>query len=290
MFAEGWQEMSRDSVGNTFLVAGLLCVGCSVLVSAAAVGLKPLQEANKLEFKQKNILIAAGMKKEDIKPADMKRIVPVLVNLETGTEVSRSDYPAEIGIKPEDKEEQVDATLLKFDSEKLSQNKEEGLSIDLNAKGIKDMAGLKRRENFAVVFKVMKTAGSNDVETYVLPVRGKGLWSTLYGFLAVKNDLETVAGLTFYKHGETPGLGGEVDNESWKEQWQGLEIYNPEADGDVWLKVVKGSVREVDESHAVDGLSGATITSNGVTHLVQFWLGENGFGPYLDNLQSTNKE
>jgi len=114
----------------------------------------------------------------------------------------------------------------------------------------------------------------------VLPVEGKGLWSTLYGFLALDKDVNTIKGLTFYQHGETPGLGGEVDNPKWKALWPGRKAFGD--DGQPKIAVIKGQAGPVAEDpYQVDGLSGATITARGVSHLVQFWLGTHGFGPYL---------
>jgi Na+-transporting NADH:ubiquinone oxidoreductase subunit C len=116
-------------------------------------------------------------------------------------------------------------------------------------------------------------------------VRGAGLWSTLHGFLALENDLNTVAGLGFFEHGETPGLGGEVDNPNWKALWPGKKVYD---EGDAKIQLIKGSVdaNTAEAEHKVDGLSGATLTSRGVTNLLQFWMGENGYKPFLSNLQS----
>jgi Na+-transporting NADH:ubiquinone oxidoreductase subunit C len=128
-----------------------------------------------------------------------------------------------------------------------------------------------------MIYHVME-AGS--VARLIIPVEGKGLWSTLYGFLALEKDVDTITGITFYQHGETPGLGGEVDNPKWKALWKGRKAFN--ADQEPTIEVLKGQAGSVqDAPHHVDGLSGATITSRGVTYLVQFWLGEHGFGPYL---------
>ena len=122
---------------------------------------------------------------------------------------------------------------------------------------------------------------SNQVEKIVLPIHGKGLWSTMYGFLALAPDTKTIKGLGFYEHGETPGLGGEIDNPSWKKQWVNKVVLdgknNPQ------IVVVKGQVDHSDSANynKVDGLSGATITSNGVRALVNFWVSDNGFGAFL---------
>jgi Na+-transporting NADH:ubiquinone oxidoreductase subunit C len=119
----------------------------------------------------------------------------------------------------------------------------------------------------------------------VLPVHGYGLWSTMYGFVALKSDLNTVAGLGFYEHGETPGLGGEIDNPRWKGSWPGKKVYQGD---DVALSLIKGTVdtSRAGSEYQVDGLAGATLTSRGVTNMVHFWMGEQGFGPFLTNLKA----
>ncbi len=98
----------------------------------------------------------------------------------------------------------------------------------------------------------------------------------LKGYLALEPDFETVAGLTFYEHKETPGLGGEVENKTWKAQWDGKKVYKGE---DVELHVVKGAA---DNEYEIDGLSGATITSNGVTNMIKYWMGPNGFQAFME--------
>ena len=114
-----------------------------------------------------------------------------------------------------------------------------------------------------------------------MPIKGKGLWSTLYGFLCLSNDFQTVIGITFYEHAETPGLGGEVDNPNWKKMWKGKKVttvqYEP--------LFVLSKESSKDNPHAVDALSGATITSRGVQYMINFWLGKNGYKPYLDKLR-----
>ena len=135
-------------------------------------------------------------------------------------------------------------------------------------------AGLTRLPDQVLVYELRDERGALDL--VVLPVSGVGLWSTLYGFVALDADLQTVRGLTFYDHGETPGLGGEVDNPRWKALWPGRTVF----DGDeVRIEVIRGRAGPVDEDpYRIDGLAGATITSRGVTNLLRFWLGEQGFG------------
>ena len=129
----------------------------------------------------------------------------------------------------------------------------------------------------------VKRPGSDKIQQVVLPIYGKGLWGTLWGYLAIKSDLETVQGITFFEHKETPGLGGEVDNPRWKSQWDGRKLFDE--NGAPASQVFKGPAPS-DNPYAVDGLSGATITSRGVTNLIRYWVSDDGYGPFLGKLAS----
>lgn len=249
---------SHDSIGRIIRVALTLCVVCSVVVSTAAVLLKPAQEANKDLDRKRNILAAGGML-EAGKSVDelFQRIEPRYVDLRSG--------------------QFTDEVPAGYDQRAASNDT--ALSTDLED----DPAKIGRRAHFAQVYLV---GGDNEsLDKIILPVHGYGLWSTLYGFIALESDANTIAGLGFYEHGETPGLGGEVDNPRWKAQWPGKQVYR---DGDAAIALKKGTVDRGSTSAPwqVDGLSGATLTSRGVTNLLQFWLGENGFGPFLENLRA----
>lgn len=147
-----------------------------------------------------------------------------------------------------------------------------------------DIAKLVTREKYAKVFLVNDEAG--NLSRVILPVRGKGLWSTMSGFIALDKDFNTVLGFGFYSHAETPGLGGEVDNPKWKSIWLGKKIYSES--GEVKVSVIKGHVDAgtSDAEYKVDGLAGATLTSNGVNNLVKYWMGDDGFKPFLTNLKN----
>ncbi|MFC1757996.1 Na(+)-translocating NADH-quinone reductase subunit C [Planctomycetota bacterium] len=256
--------MRRDSVGGTLSVAAILCIVCSVLVSAAAVGLRPRQIANKARFEKKNILIAAGLFEEDGDIDELfKDIETRLIDLDTG-----DDVPADV--------------VAMDDYDQLAASKSAEGSVAISRED--DLAGIKRREKYSKVYFVKK---DGKLDKVVLPVNGKGLWSTLYGFIALEADLNTVAGLTFYEHKETPGLGGEVDNESWKALWPGKLLANE--NGEMKIEVIKGAVdksNDVANTHHIDGLSGATITSRGVSNLIRYWCGD-AFAPFLENLRGT---
>ena len=256
--------MSRDSVAGTFLVALVLCIVCSVLVSTAAVQLRPLRLANKERFQKKNILIAADMY-DASKPINdlFANIESQVIDLETGRVVADGVLDTEL-----------------FDQRAAAKdpNLSEAIPSD------KDIAGIKRREKYARVYLVRENGALKKV---ILPIYGKGLWCTLYGFVGLQDDLDTIAGLTFYEHKETPGLGGEVDNPRWKAKWVGKHLRG--ASGEIQIEVVKGQVvaGSPNENSQIDGLSGATITSRGVSNLVRYWMSDEAFGRYLKQLDTS---
>ena len=146
-----------------------------------------------------------------------------------------------------------------------------------------DIATLRRRENVSLVY--LKTTATG-IEKIVMPVRGYGLWGTLYGYLALDGDLNTIAGLGFYQHKETPGLGGEVDNSKWKAGWQGVRLFNDMGQPQVRLVKQRSASTSEAASYEVDALSGATFTTKGVENMVNYWTGDGGFGAYLKRLKS----
>lgn len=252
---------NKEGLGRVLTVALALCVVCSVVVSTAAVVLKPQQEINKTRDLKRNILMAAGL----YDPAEsvekqFERVTTRVIDVASGQYV-----------------DDVDPTS--FDQRAAAKDPATSTRLE----GAEDVAGIMRRSDRALVYLMEDDEGALD--KVILPIHGYGLWSTLYGFIALEADGNTIAGLGFYDHGETPGLGGEVDNPRWKALWPGKKAYR---DGEVAISVVKGSVNPESPraDWQVDGLSGATLTSKGVHNLVQFWLGEDGFAPYLDNLRT----
>lgn len=267
--------MPRETPTRTVMVATILCVVCSFVVSAAAVSLRSMQEANKLALMQREILKAAGIFEEgDDAPPVSKQFEVIeteLIDLDTGLEVEESTVDPET-----------------YDPMKAASDPE--MSVEIPAE--KDVAGIGRREKYAFVYKVQNESG-DGFSKIVLPIYGKGLWSTMYGYLALEDDLKTVAGISFYKHGETPGLGGEVDNPAWKQSWVGKQA-REEEDGELVpaINVVKGGVNESspEAEHQIDALSGATITSNGVENTIEYWLGDHAFKVYLNKRLSAETE
>ncbi|MAI31872.1 MAG: Na(+)-translocating NADH-quinone reductase subunit C [Rubripirellula sp.] len=258
----------RDSLGYTLGVAAVLCVVCSLAVSTAAVSLRGKQEANVKLDQQKNILDATGLaigeygvqaKELTARQIDTLNayVSSKLVDLETGEDVGDA------------------AKLEKYSLVEEAANPETSIPIE----SPQFNPGEPRRPKVMKVYFVKKP-GTDKILQVVLPVYGKGLWGTLYGYLALRSDLETIQGLTFYQHKETPGLGGEVDNPRWKALWDGKKLYN--AEGEPTAAVVKGPG---EDEYEVDGLSGATITSRGVTNLIRYWASDDGYGTYLGKLK-----
>ncbi len=252
---------------NTYTIgfAAAVCVVCSIFVSGSAVALKDRQDQNKLLDKQKKVLAVAGLMEEGQKlsPEEIQGLFDTRIKARA------------VDMDTDKHSDAVDAAT--HDMRKAA--KDPALSHEVEANACK----VKRVANHTIVYHVVDEAGS--VEQVILPIHGPGLWSTLYGFLALETDTTTIKGITFYEHAETPGLGGEVDNPKWKSRWPGRKAFDDK--GNVAIKVIKGTAGDIKKApHEVDGLSGATITGNGVTHTAHFWLGEDGFGPYLQNFKS----
>ena len=255
------------SVSYNLGFSAAVCVVCAIFVSLSAVSLEDRQAFNKEIDKQRNVLVAAGLasSEERLLPEEIQeRFEPirrVVVDLQTGEEVPDVDP-----MVFDDLVAAVDPTT----SREAPEND----------------ARVLRLPHQALVYELRDPAGVLD--RVILPVSGMGLWSTLYGFIALDADLVTINGLTFYDHGETPGLGGEVDDPEWKGLWVGRRAFGD--DGAVTIAVIRGRAGSASEDpYRVDGLAGATMTSRGVTNLLRFWLGENGFKPYLDQLRLGRK-
>lgn len=291
----------RNSPLYTVIVATVLCLVCSAVVSVFAVGLRGWQEENKAIDKKKNVLRAAGknllvdvgvidkeasnnavtaafdgLTSEKVNEIFADRIVKHYVDIGSGEIVAtmrgdEGDESQEASPKTSSDDalpEGFDPAT--YDALKASKNPELWKEVTAGA-----LPGIQHREPYAEVYEIRK---ADETDGFVFPIYGKGLWSTLYGFLAVEADGETVRGITFYQHAETPGLGGEVDNSGWKALWAGKKLY--ENEGEVTLSVIKGAASS-DDDYAVDGLSGATITSKGVDNMIKYWLGPDAFGQFL---------
>ncbi len=251
--------MNKDSALNIAFVGIGLCLLCSAIISLIAIQLRSVQNENVVKDMQKKIVSSAGLQLEygSVENA-MMNIKTIVVDLDQGKIVDINPNSYEL-------------------SKEL---REDGKYKFLSAEN--DIASIKKREKYSKVFIEYK---DDKINTLILPVRGYGLWGILYGYLAIKSDFNTVAGLEFYEHKETPGLGAEIDNPKWKALWKGKKIY--QENGEVSLKVIKGNVLASSDNinYEVDGLSGATLTCNGVTNLIAYWMGSDGFLNFINNLR-----
>lgn len=266
-FLGWWQTAPADSTAKTIFVAVTLCLFCSMVVSVAAVSLRPVQEANQLVDKRRNILQVAGLYEDgmDINAVFNDAFEPRIVEIATG------DFVEAV---PVDNADPITAAA--YDDRAAVDDMT--LSIPLD----NDPAGLGRQAKYQTVYLLKDGAGA--IDKVILPISGYGLWSTLYGFIALEEDADTIYGLQFYEHAETPGLGAEVDNPRWKAMWNGKELFDD--DGDLSITVAKGSPTGEAARYHIDALAGATLTSRGVDNLVRFWMGEQGFAAFLDKLKA----
>ena len=259
--------MPPESTKRTVGVALAVSLVCSILVSATAVSLHERQEENRSGSTLRTILTDLDLIREGERIARaMERAEAQLVELATGEILPPEQYDETLNLED-------------FDIQFLSSHPEYGRDIPDG----KDLARINRMPKYMKVFTVRERDGE-AVEKYAFQIYGRGLYSTMYGVLALKPDLRTVDSITFYDHGETPGLGGEIENSSWKRSWRGKEALD--GSGKVLIEVLDGPVdpSRPGAQHQVDGLSGATYTTRGVDNLVKFWLGEEGYGPYIRKL------
>ena len=268
--------LGNDSLEKTIAIAVSLCLVCAVFVSMAAVALKPLQISNKELDMKRNLLDVAGLLEENsnIEKVFAEKMEAKLVDLQTG------DY--------------VEGDANSYDQRKAAKDPQQSIQIPKE----KDTAHIRVKAKMAKVFLVKENGA---VKSIILPISGYGLWSTLYGFLSVDPDGQTVQSINFYDQAETPGLGGEVVNPKWRALWKGKKIY-AESDqpalekgliesadiGEPALGLVKGGVDSTKpgSQYQVDALAGATLTSTGVTNLVRYWTSKEGFAPYLAKVRT----
>jgi Na+-transporting NADH:ubiquinone oxidoreductase subunit C len=200
---------------KTFRFAILMCVFCSLALTAAAVGLKDRQDENKLIDRQKNILKALSLIEKDSKY--------------TGIQI---------------KETYLD---------------------NVNEFYLDNSGNLTTDETDRMIYVVGDTS---NVKKYAVPFKAYGLWSWIYGYIAIDGDGESIVGFTVYSHAETPGLGGECEKDWFQDQFIGKKITDVNGEF-VSIGVVKGKVADKGYSNQkqmnyVDGMSGATITSKGI--------------------------
>jgi Na+-transporting NADH:ubiquinone oxidoreductase subunit C len=254
----------QHSNGYIIGFAAIVCAVCGAFVAVSAVALKPMQDRNVVLDRQRNVIAVAGLIEVGEKPSAEQ----IAALFET------SIRPRIIDLATGQNNESVDATT--FDQRKAAKDPA------TSTRAPENRARVLTLPKQALVYEVIKD-GEHDA--LIIPIEGMGLWGNLYGYLALATDGNTIRGITYYQHKETAGLGGEVDNPRWKALWVGRRAYDDR--GQPKIQVKKGAAGPVDQDpYQVDGLSGATLTSRGVTNMLRFWLGENGFGPFIENYRA----
>tara|TARA_B100001250_G_scaffold414578_1_gene454115 strand:- start:4707 stop:5483 length:777 start_codon:yes stop_codon:yes gene_type:complete len=252
----------NESITKTIGVAFAVCLVCSLIVSSAAVSLRDLQKENKLNDRRIKILKVADIYDQNISIAEQfMQLESKFIDFDSGQLLA----------------EYKDFNIDEYDQ--IFVTKDPDLSTRVPT--TEDIAIIKNRENIGKIY-ILKDE-FNNIDKLILPIRGYGLWGTLYGYISLEKDFNTISGIEFYEHKETPGLGAEVDNQKWKSSWKGKKIYK---NNEVALKVIKGKVEtnDIQAVYKVDGLSGATITSRGVSNMVEYWFGNSGYSNLLKEL------
>lgn len=258
--------MNNDSPVKAFVVVLLTALICSSLVSAAVVVLRPIQLNNQMVERSRNIIRLTGLVDEGVTPSD-----EAMLELYQDMDVRILD------IDQATFNDELDP--LSFDARRAVNNPELGVDIPPD----QDLANLGRRSRFAPVYMVLTEDGKLD--RLILPVRGTGMWSMIYGYIALESDLNTIASVTFYEQNETPGLGDQIMRPEWQALWKGRHIYDEV--GDPRFAVNHGKVEPGSSTwlYEVDALTGATVTADAVTAMIRYWFGPDGYRDFLNRLR-----
>lgn len=242
----------NESRAKTIVVALLLSVVCSVLVTTATVVLRPIQTQNRAAEEQLRLdqLLASipGMS-EIVTEAGGSALTSVIVDLTEARAVQRLDSAS------------LQAAL--DDPGNWSQLAPE-----------QDTAGIGARPDIAQIFLLRD---EDRISLLILPILGAGYNGPIRAMLALRGDMVTIAGLTITDQSETPGLGARIEEDAWQAQFAGKQLAD-EA-GRLQFSVARGAART---EYEVDGITGATRTSNAITRMIRFWVGPDGYGPLID--------
>jgi Na+-transporting NADH:ubiquinone oxidoreductase subunit C len=236
----------RENPGKTLLVAAAVATFCSLFVSAAVHYLRPIQATYQSIDRSRAVLEAAGIE-VDGEAADSE-IVRLFRSL--------------------------DARVVKLD---------DGSVVDgIDAHNFDHWSEAEKGDEAAAQPKlapVYIVTESGELSRIVLPVSGPGMWSTIYAYVALEPDLRTIAAFVVYGHGETPGIGDKIEDSDWLKRWRGKTLIN--ADNEAVFRVSK----DASDDTSVDAISGATKTAVATGDLVRNWMGDSGFGPFLQRIR-----
>lgn len=254
------KKSSRESVAQTWLVALLVALVCSTVVSSTVYLLRPIQLGYQLLDRNRAVVVAAGLAGPD---AGDREVVTRFVELDSPViDLDEAEFAEDVDGRTYDHWNTTDRHYVAHP-----------IPAD------RDDAGLGVRPRLVPVFV---RRGDGAIARLVLPVHGRGMWSTLYGYVALAADLNTVERLVIHRHGETPGIGDRIEDPAWLGAWRGKRLYD--ADGQLAIRVLRG--RRPGSVHEIDLISGASVTSTAVGNMVRYWMGEDAYGPWLRRLRS----
>ena len=247
--------LPNESRTKTILVAFLVAAVSAALVSGATVILRPIQSANRAAEEQARIaaLVQGIPGMSTLLTRSGGQLSTVVVDLETGRAAE-------------------DVTTANLDTALADPGNWTALGPG------SDLAGLGHRPDYAQIFLLRDEADA--VSLILLPLSGSGYGGRIDAILALRGDTNTIAGIAITGHSETPGLGARIEEASWQASFPGTELRD--ASGDMRFRVARGPASGV---HEVDGITGATRTGRGITQMVRFWLGPDGYGPLLDAIE-----
>ena len=243
--------MNRGKVYSVVFVL-IITVFWGFVLSFAATSLREPQQANEQRNIRENILKAVGLmeREQKLEPEEINQLY----------------------------DDSVESFLVDHEGKVIPGSSADGVDLEEE---------LENPDPAAWRLPVFVVTEGGKASVYAIPVYGQGLWSTLYGYLALEDDLDTVKGITFYDHGETAGLGAEIEQAWFQDNFVGKRIFDGSALRSI--QVVKGKVADVfsnaaDHTYAVDGISGASITGRGVTNLLQEKLAI--YAPYITRVRA----
>jgi len=257
--------MNSESPLKALLVVLVVVLVTSSLVSVSVVVLRPIQASKQLLDRNRDILQLTGFLEDgsEVSDAELSRIYETV-------DARTVDLDAawfEPQISPHS-----------FDQRRAANDP----ALSAQVPPEYDIAGLGRRSSYVPVYLVW---GEGGFQRIILPIQGSGMWSTLYGYIALQADLNTIADITFYEQNETPGLGDQVAQPEWLAKWRGRKIYD---ESGKFRFAVAGRMVEPGSSAAryeVDAITGATVTGDAVTRLMRYWFGPYGYGPFLERIR-----
>lgn len=257
--------MNNDSPVRALIVVISTALVCSIMVTVAVVTLQPIQQAYQ-DLERNRYLVGISGLTDGVEELSDREVVSRFQALDARiVDLDRGDYD----------ERYNPAT---FDTWQAAADAEFSIAIPAAA----DLAKLSRRSRLVTVYLVNENA---DLKRMLLPIYGEGMWSTVYGFIALEADLNTIADITFYKHGETAGIGDRILNPEWQASWRGRKLYD---EAGILRFGVRGGTpgsTTLDAIHEIDALTGATVTVDAVANLVSYWFGPHGFAPFLESVR-----